>query len=177
MRHCRPLIIDPWFDQLSGVWSPWVRLKHGRIKKGRQGAVQVDWQIHQVDSVGVVQTQNTANSRSQAGEVGFIIAGIKDIHGWHGRRFPDAVIPLMSILLPGFFKKVSAVLLALFPVVLEIRRFSLRRCQKSPERTAPCTMNLKGIRGAGLWSALRLPRHVAHGDHQERLEREYNFWI
>jgi GTP-binding protein LepA len=74
------LIIDSWFDNYLGVVSL-VRVKHGRIKKGDKVLVKSTGKFHQVDSVGVFSPKHTETADLKAGEVGFIIAGIKDIHG------------------------------------------------------------------------------------------------
>src|SRR5690606_31096951 len=74
------LIIDSWFDNYLGVVSL-VRVRHGRIKKGDKVLVKSTGKVHQVDSVGVFTPKHTSTADLKAGEVGFIIAGIKDIHG------------------------------------------------------------------------------------------------
>jgi len=77
------LIIDSWFDNYLGVVSL-VRVRHGRVKKGDKILVKSTGKIHLVDSVGVFNPKHTATVDLKAGEVGFIIAGIKDIHGARG---------------------------------------------------------------------------------------------
>ncbi|NLJ11490.1 MAG: GTP-binding protein, partial [Gammaproteobacteria bacterium] len=74
------LIIDSWFDNYLGVVSL-VRIKHGRIKKGDKVLVKSTGRVHQVDSVGLFNPKLTQTKELKAGEVGFIIAGIKDIQG------------------------------------------------------------------------------------------------
>ncbi len=54
---------------------------HGRVKKGDKILVKSTGKVHQVDSVGVFTPKHTETADLKAGEVGFIIAGIKDIHG------------------------------------------------------------------------------------------------
>jgi GTP-binding protein LepA len=61
-----------------------VRVRHGRVKKGDKILVKSTGKIHLVDSVGVFNPKHTATVDLKAGEVGFIIAGIKDIHGAGG---------------------------------------------------------------------------------------------
>jgi small GTP-binding protein len=74
------LIIDSWFDNYLGVVSL-VRVKHGRVKKGDKILVKSTGKVHQVDSVGVFSPKHTETADLKAGEVGFIIAGIKEILG------------------------------------------------------------------------------------------------
>ena len=54
-----------------------VRVRHGRIKKGDKVLVKSTGKVHQVDSVGVFTPKHSATADLKAGEVGFIIAGIR----------------------------------------------------------------------------------------------------
>ena len=74
------LIIDSWFDNYLGVVSL-VRDKHGQIKKRDKFVVKSTGKVHQADMVGVFTPRRTVTDQLRAGEVGFIVAGIKDIKG------------------------------------------------------------------------------------------------
>ncbi|MEC8157695.1 MAG: translation elongation factor 4 [Pseudomonadota bacterium] len=74
------LIIDSWFDNYLGVVSL-VRVKHGQIRKRDKFVVKSTGKAHQADMIGVFTPRRTVTDRLQAGEVGFIVAGIKDIKG------------------------------------------------------------------------------------------------
>ena len=74
------LIIDSWFDNYLGIVSL-VRVKQGRIKKGDKIIAKSIGKSHVVDGVGVFTPKRTETDSLSAGEVGFIIAGIKDIQG------------------------------------------------------------------------------------------------
>ena len=74
------LIIDSWFDPYLGVVSL-VRVKNGTIRKKDKIYVKTTGQNYLVDSVGVFTPKRTATDTLKAGEVGYIVAGIKDIHG------------------------------------------------------------------------------------------------
>jgi GTP-binding protein LepA len=74
------LIIDSWFDNYLGVVSL-VRIVNGRLKKGDKIVAKTLGRVHQVDSVGIFTPKRQETKVLEAGEVGFIIAGIKDIHG------------------------------------------------------------------------------------------------
>ena len=109
------LIIDSWFDNYLGVVSL-VRVKQGRIKKGDKVLVKSTGKVHQVDSVGVFNPKHTATADLKAGEVGFIIAGIKDIHGAPvGDTLTLSSTPDVEML-PGFQKVQPQVFAGLFPV-------------------------------------------------------------
>tara|TARA_R110001599_G_scaffold19848_1_gene75621 strand:- start:33073 stop:34887 length:1815 start_codon:yes stop_codon:yes gene_type:complete len=112
------LIIDSWFDNYLGVVSL-VRVKHGRIRKGDKVLVKSTGKIHQVDSVGVFNPKHSETADLKAGEVGFIIAGIKDIHGAPvGDTLTLSSTPDVDML-PGFKKVKPQVYAGLFPVSSE----------------------------------------------------------
>jgi len=74
------LIIDSWFDNYLGVVSL-VRLKHGVLRKRDKIVAKTIGRAHQVDSIGIFTPKREERDFLQAGEVGFVVAGIKDIHG------------------------------------------------------------------------------------------------
>ncbi len=74
------LIIDSWFDNYLGVVSL-VRVKHGVLRKGDKIAAVSIGKSHGVDSVGIFTPKREETGVLRAGEVGFVVAGIKDIHG------------------------------------------------------------------------------------------------
>jgi translation elongation factor EF-4 len=57
-----------------------VRVMQGEIKAGDKLLVMSTGRVHQVDSVGVF-TPSASAAGAAAGEVGWVIAGIKDVHG------------------------------------------------------------------------------------------------
>lgn len=74
------LIIDSWFDSYLGVVSL-VRIKHGTLKVGDKIRVMSLGRDHEVDGVGVFTPKRHPLKQLSAGEVGYVVAGIKDIHG------------------------------------------------------------------------------------------------
>jgi len=74
------LIIDSWFDNYLGVVSL-VRVKNGTLRKGDKIVAKTIGKAQGVDSVGVFTPKRKVTGVLQAGEVGFVVAGIKDIHG------------------------------------------------------------------------------------------------
>lgn len=97
------LIIDSWFDNYLGVVSL-VRVRHGRIKKGDRMLVKSTGATHPVTSVGIFTPKHFETGILEAGEVGFVIAGIKDIFGAPvGDTLTLQQTPDVSIL-PGFKK-------------------------------------------------------------------------
>ncbi len=74
------LIVDSWFDNYQGVVSL-VRIINGQVKKGDKMLVMSTGEVHQIDKVGIFTPKQTETGILKAGEVGYIIAGIKEIHG------------------------------------------------------------------------------------------------
>jgi GTP-binding protein LepA len=74
------LIIDSWFDNYLGVVSL-VRVKQGTLRARDKIVVKSIGKSHIVDTVGIFTPKRTPTGVLRAGEVGFVVAGIKDIHG------------------------------------------------------------------------------------------------
>ena len=74
------LIIDSWFDNYLGVVSL-VRVVQGTLRKGDKIVAKSIGKAHVVDNVGVFTPKRSQTGILAAGEVGFVEAGIKDIHG------------------------------------------------------------------------------------------------
>ncbi|RNL58909.1 translation elongation factor 4 [Zhongshania marina] len=112
------LIIDSWFDNYQGVVSL-VRVKHGTLKRGEKIITKSLGKAQVVDVVGIFTPKQTATGILRAGEVGFVIAGIKDIHGAPvGDTFAHAATPTVESL-PGFKKVKPQVYAGLFTVSTE----------------------------------------------------------
>ena len=74
------LIIDSWFDNYLGVVSL-VRVKNGVLRKRDKMVAKSIGKAHQVDSLGIFTPKRVEKDCLYAGEVGYVVAGIKDIHG------------------------------------------------------------------------------------------------
>jgi GTP-binding protein LepA len=72
------LIIDSWFDPYVGVIIL-VRVKQGSIRPRQKMLVMSTKRHHQVDDVGVFTPKRESRDSLNTGQVGYIIAGIKDI--------------------------------------------------------------------------------------------------
>jgi len=109
------LIIDSWFDNYLGVVSL-VRVKNGTLKKGDKVIIKSTGQAHSVDRIGIFTPKRTDTGILKAGEVGFICASIKDIHGAPvGDTITHFKTPDVEGL-PGFQKVKPQVYAGLFPV-------------------------------------------------------------
>jgi GTP-binding protein LepA len=112
------LIIDSWFDNYLGVVSL-VRVMQGEIKQGDKLLVMSTGRTHEVDQVGVFTPKRTPRAKLGAGEVGWINASIKDLHGAPvGDTLTLATKPAPAPL-PGFQKMQSRVFAGLFPTVAD----------------------------------------------------------
>lgn len=74
------LIIDSWFDPYQGVVSL-VRVMQGTLQKNEKIHVMSTAREYNVTDIGIYTPKQTSKEGLHAGEVGFVIAGIKDIHG------------------------------------------------------------------------------------------------
>ncbi|MCG8383415.1 MAG: translation elongation factor 4 [Gammaproteobacteria bacterium] len=74
----KALIIDSWFDNFVGVISL-VRVVDGAIKKGDKIRIMSTGKSFQVDNVGVFTPKRCEQAVLETGEVGYVIAGIKEI--------------------------------------------------------------------------------------------------
>ena len=112
------LIIDSWFDNYLGVVSL-VRVVNGCLNSGERILIKSTGRSHLVDQVGVFTPKRLVRERLSTGEVGFVVAGIKEIYGapvgdtiTH-HRLPDVEA------LPGFKKVSPQVYAGLFTVNTE----------------------------------------------------------
>ncbi len=112
------LIIDSWFDNYLGVVSL-VRVKNGTLRKGDKIVSKTIGKAHGVDNIGIFTPKRTETGVLRAGEVGFVVAGIKDIHGAPvGDTFTHASTA-QTPALPGFQKIKPQVYAGLFTVSTE----------------------------------------------------------
>jgi GTP-binding protein LepA len=116
-RHAplQALIIDSWFDNYLGIVSL-VRVVHGEIRKGDKVVIKSLGRTHIVDDVGSFTPKPTMRPVLAAGEVGYVIAGIKDIRG---APVGDTLVLASHQdvpALPGFARVKPQVFAGLFPV-------------------------------------------------------------
>jgi GTP-binding protein LepA len=112
------LIIDSWFDNYVGVVSL-VRVVNGVLRVGEKMKVMTTGRSHEIDKLGRFTPKSVSLRELSAGEVGFVIAGIKEIDGApvgdtitterHGSETP----------LPGFKQVQPRVFAGVFPVNTE----------------------------------------------------------
>lgn len=111
----KALIIDSWFDNYLGVISL-VRVVDGEIRKKMKIRAMSTGRDFQVEQVGVFTPKRLDKDSLKAGEVGFVIAGIKEITAARvGDTFTDAQKPADKPL-SGFKEIQPRVFAGIFPV-------------------------------------------------------------
>jgi GTP-binding protein LepA len=167
------LIVDSWFDNYLGVVSL-VRVVNGAIHKGQKIRVMATGRDHEVGLLGVHTPKRVGKDRLGTGEVGFVVAGIKEIDGAPvGDTLTDSRNPCQERL-PGFLHVQPRVFAGLFPVAsddFENLREALRKLrlndaslQFEPENSTALGFGFR----CGFLGMLHM--EIV----QERLEREYN---
>jgi len=108
------LIIDSWFDNYLGVVSL-VKVVKGQIKTKDKFITRTLGKIHQVDSIGTFTPRREVTGVLRSGEVGFVVAGIKDVKG---APVGDTIVAAGSDIeaLPGFEKVKPQVFAGMFTV-------------------------------------------------------------
>ncbi len=109
------LIIDSWFDTYLGVVSL-IRVKHGVVRKGDRIQVHSTGRTWDVDQLGCFSPRRVEVPELMTGEVGYLVAGIKEVQG---APVGDTIISgraPKTAALPGFQKVRPMVFAGLFPV-------------------------------------------------------------
>ncbi len=167
------LIIDSWFDNFVGVISL-VRVMQGVIAPKQKMMVMSTGRSYQVEKVGVFTPKRRDTPQLSAGEVGYVLSGIKEINGAPvGDTLTRADRP-SDQQLPGFRKVQPRVFAGLFPVDADDYEAFREALQKlclndSALHFEPETSTALGFGfRCGFLGMLHL--EIV----QERLEREYN---
>lgn len=112
------LIIDSWFDNYLGVVSL-VRVMQGTLRAGKKVRVMSTGQNHLIDHVGIFSPKRNDQPQLDCGEVGYVIAGIKEIEGAPvGDTLTMADNPAEGPL-PGFKPVQPQVFAGIFPISAE----------------------------------------------------------
>jgi GTP-binding protein LepA len=169
----KALIIDSWFDNYLGIVSL-VRVVDGSIGKAEKIKLMSSGNQHLVDQVGVFTPKREKRERLSAGEVGFFVAGIKDVHGAPVGDTITLAKEGATDPLPGFATLQPRVFAGLFPTIAEdypdlreaLDRLQLNDAalQFEPETSEALGFGFR----CGFLGLLHM--EIV----QERLEREYN---
>jgi GTP-binding protein LepA len=167
------LIIDSWFDSYLGVVSL-VRVKNGVLRLGEKMQVMSTGRAHEVGGIGVFTPKRLPTNELKAGEVGYVVAGIKEINGAPvGDTLTHAHRPATEML-PGFKKVKPQVYAGLYPIRSD--EFPALREALSKLRLNDASLFFEPESSEALGFGFRcgflgmLHMEIV----QERLEREYN---
>lgn len=167
------LIIDSWFDSYLGVVSL-VRIVNGALRKGDKMRIMSTGRTYEVDQVGIFTPKRTPCDILQAGEVGYVVAGIKEIQGAPVGDTLTLEKNQAEKPLPGFKRVKPQVYAGLFPISSDdfeafreaLAKLSLNDASLFYEPESSDALGF-GFR-CGFLGMLHM--EIV----QERLEREYN---
>jgi GTP-binding protein LepA len=166
------LIIDSWFDNFLGVVSL-VRVMQGRLCKKQKILVMSTGRRIQVEKVGIFTPKPQEREALEAGEVGFVVAGVKEIDGAPvGDTLTDAFTPVDAPL-PGFKAIKPRVFAGMFPI--DSNDFEAFREALAKLRLNDAALHYEPETSQALGFGFRcgflgmLHKEIV----QERLEREY----
>jgi GTP-binding protein LepA len=167
------LIIDSWFDSYVGVVSL-VRVMNGIVRKGSKIIVHSTQRKYTVERLGVFTPRPAEREELRAGEVGFLVAAIREIDAAPvGDTIVDANIPDIPAL-PGFAKIQPRVFAGMFPVVSDDYENFREALQKLALNDSSLTFEpeVSAALGFGMRCGFLGLLHMEIV--QERLERHYN---
>ena len=167
------LIIDSWFDNYVGVISL-VRVKQGALRAGQKMLVMSTGRHFLVDQVGIFTPKRTPQPQLQAGDVGYVIAGIKEIDGAPVGDTITQVERPASEQLPGFQQVQPRVFSGLFPVNSEDYENLREALQKLRLNDAALHFEPETSQALGFGFRCGFLGMLHMEIVQERLEREYD---
>jgi GTP-binding protein LepA len=167
------LIIDSWFDNYLGVVSL-VRVVNGSIHRKQKVVLMSTGKSHLVEKLGVFTPKSLNKEVLQTGEVGFVIAGIKDIFGAPvGDTITATDVPC-SEALPGFQKVQPRVFAGLYPVESDDYEDLREALNKLSLNDAALQYEPESSQALGFGFRIGFLGMLHMEIIQERLEREYD---
>ncbi len=109
------LIIDSWFDPYVGVISL-IRVMHGSLKRREKFVIMSTGRVYQAEKVGVFTPKRTDTGSLETGEVGYVIAGIKEIDAAPVGDTITQADNKAAEPLPGFKEMQPRVFAGLYPI-------------------------------------------------------------
>ncbi len=172
-KNLEALIIDSWFDQYVGVVSL-LRIMNGKISVGDKIKVMSTKNEFIVNDVGVYTPKTKSKKSLEAGEVGFLIAGVKDIYGAPvGDTITEIKDPSTEAL-PGFKTIQPRVFAGLYPSVSEDLEAFREALDKLKLNDASLHFEPESSSALGIGFRCGFLGMLHMEIVQERLEREYN---
>ncbi len=169
----KALIIDSWFDNFVGVISL-VRIVDGSLSRKDKFQIMSTGNIYPADTVGIFTPKRENKETLNAGDVGYIIAGIKDIDGAPvGDTITLAKNPA-SERLPGFQEVQPRVFAGLFPIESEDYESFREALKKLRLNDASLNFEPESSQALGFGFRCGFLGMLHMEIIQERLEREYD---
>ena len=169
----KALIVDSWFDNYVGVISL-LRIVDGKLSRRQKIRVMSTGRTFQVEKLGVFSPKPVDRDSLQAGDVGFLIAGIKDIDGAPvGDTLTLAERPAEAPL-PGFMMVQPRVFAGLFPVSSDDYESLREALQKLRLNDAALHFEPETSSALGFGFRCGFLGMLHMEIVQERLEREYD---
>ena len=172
-KPLQALIIDSWFDQYVGVVSL-IRVFEGKISVGDKIKVMSTGQDFIVNDIGVYTPKKKERKILTSGEVGYLIAGVKDIYG---APVGDTVTHFKnptSESLPGFKSIQPRVFAGLYPSVSEDLEAFREALDKLKLNDASLHFEPESSSALGIGFRCGFLGMLHMEIIQERLEREYD---
>jgi len=169
----KALVIDSWFDNYVGVVML-VRVVDGTLKPRDRIRLMATGAVHECEQVGVFTPKSVARESLSAGEVGFVIAGVKELHEAKvGDTVTLADHPAAEPL-PGFKEIKPQVFAGLYPV--ESNQYEALRDALTKLQLNDASLRFEPETSQALGFGFRCGfLGLLHMDIvQERLEREYD---
>jgi GTP-binding protein LepA len=167
------LIVDSWFDNYLGVMSL-VRIKNGILRKGDKIRMMSTGQAHQVERLGVFSPKRVDRTELGPGEVGYLSASVKDVHGAPvGDTITQERRPA-DVPLPGFQEVQPRVFAGLFPSESEDYGDLREALEKLQLNDASLHFEPETSEALGFGFRCGFLGLLHMEIVQERLEREYN---
>ncbi len=167
------LIIDSWFDPYVGVISL-IRVMNGQIKAKDKMIIMSSGRQFQVEQVGVFTPKREIKDTLGSGEVGFVVAGIKDINGAPVGDTITLADSKADKALPGFAEMRPRVFSGLYPVSSDDYESFRDALQKLKLNDASLQFEPETSQALGFGFRCGFLGMLHMEIIQERLEREYD---
>ena len=166
------LIIDSWFDNYLGVVSL-IRIVNGTLRKNDRITVMSTKKNYSAENIGLFCPQHTPKDVLECGQVGFMIAGVKDIHGAPvGDTITHTKISAHESL-QGFLQVKPQVYSGLFPVSADQYQLFRESLAKLKLNDASLFYEPESSQALGFGFRCGFLGMLHMDVTQERLEREY----
>ena len=167
------LIVDSWFDNYLGVVSL-IRVINGQVRKGQKVRVVSTGKDYEVTMLGVHTPKRVFKDVIDTGEVGFLIAGIKDIFGAPVGDTLTLAGNASIEQLPGFKRVQPRVFAGMFPVDADDFEDFRESLQKLRLNDSALVFEPENSTALGFGFRIGFLGMLHMEIVQERLEREYN---